>query len=535
VRLRLIPRAPALLLALPLLLGGGPTGASVAARGTQPDAGDDVRPSLATAATPTRVSAASTAMPTSDTSRVATWPQRIEARLAELGSVAAREPGPTAPVASPLSATLSALAGSAEGHADIGVAVHELDSGAPVFHHAAERTLNPASNHKLLTAIAAVELLGADYRFTTRVLLAGDTLYVVGEGDPSLQIEDVAGLAARTAAAVAPHRVRRIVVDDTFFSARRHAPGYDDGGPGFSYLAPSGALSLQWNTVEIVVRPGRPGEAPHVTTSPDCPHLRIENHAITGRGGGLTIATRAGGDATVVAVDGRISARKKPVRIRRRITDPGLYLGETFADRFTAHGDGPRPIVERGRAPEAARLVADHDSAPLPEVLTSALSYSNNFTTEQVLRTLGARATGEPGDWANGRDVIERFFTTIGREPGELVFVNASGYSREGRLSADAIVALLQLVAREGSASAALLPALPTPGGDGTLRGRLGRARGLVRAKTGTLRDASALSGIVQTQAGHRYGFSILVNGRLSSDASRRIQDRIVTALVELG
>jgi D-alanyl-D-alanine carboxypeptidase/D-alanyl-D-alanine-endopeptidase (penicillin-binding protein 4) len=131
--------------------------------------------------------------------------------------------------------------------------------------------------------------------------------------------------------------------------------------------------------------------------------------------------------------------------------------------------------------------------------------------------------------------VIERFFTTIGREPGELVFVNASGYSREGRLSADAIVALLQLVAREGSASAALLPALPTPGGDGTLRGRLGRARGLVRAKTGTLRDASALSGIVQTQAGHRYGFSILVNGRLSSDASRRIQDRIVTALVELG
>ena len=79
------------------------------------------------------------------------------------------------------------------------------------------------------------------------------------------------------------------------------------------------------------------------------------------------------------------------------------------------------------------------------------------------------------------------------------------------------------------------MPILPTPGGEGTLRGRLHRARGMVRAKTGTMREASALSGIVQTDAGKSYGFSILVNGRVSTTVSRRIQDRIVTALAELG
>jgi serine-type D-Ala-D-Ala carboxypeptidase/endopeptidase (penicillin-binding protein 4) len=528
-------RLTSLLLTLPLLYGGGPSGVTAAAQGTQPPEAPASNASEDTVREhpPTAPRAATRPAP------VLGWPARIDARLAALQGIAAADHDRKGTPGTLLATTLETLSAAADGRAEIGVAVHELDSGAPIFHHAAERTLNPASNLKLLTAIAAVELLGSDYRFDTRVLASGDTLFIVGDGDPSLQLEDVAGLAARTAAALEGRvAIRKIVVDDGFFSERRRAPGYDDGGPGYSYLAPSGALSLQWNTVEIAVRPGRPGEPPQVTTSPDCPHLRIDNRATTGRGGRLSIATSDGGDATVVTVTGRVGARARTVRIRRRVTDPALYLGETFADRFAAHSDVPRPAVERGRAPDGALQVADHHSAPLPEVLTSALAYSNNFTTEQVLRTLGARASGEPGDWVNGRAVIERFWTTIGREADELVFVNASGYGtgvRASRISADAIVALLSLTAREHAPSAALLPALPTPGGDGTLRGRLGRARGHVRAKTGTLSGASALSGIVQTQAGHRYGFSILLNGRLSTVASRRIQDRIVTALVELG
>jgi D-alanyl-D-alanine carboxypeptidase/D-alanyl-D-alanine-endopeptidase (penicillin-binding protein 4) len=245
------------------------------------------------------------------------------------------------------------------------------------------------------------------------------------------------------------------------------------------------------------------------------------------------VRTRLEGEHTVVEVSGRIARRARAVRVRRRVGDPGRFFATTLADRF-ARLTGTEPIaVTRGAAPSDAMVVARHASAPLPEVLHSALSYSNNFTIEQVLRTLGARASGRPGDGANGRAAVERFFAAIGRDPTELVFVNASGYSRRGRVSADALVHLLRVSAGPDAPSSALVPSLPAPGERGTLRHRLPRARGRVRAKTGTLRGANALSGIVRARDGHRYGFSILVNGTVSSARAHRIQDRIVMALLD--
>jgi D-alanyl-D-alanine carboxypeptidase/D-alanyl-D-alanine-endopeptidase (penicillin-binding protein 4) len=460
------------------------------------------------------------------------WPERIDSRLRALAAeVTPAQPGPSAG-SDVLHERLDALLHDAP-NVSVGVAVRDLTSGAPLFFHDADRTLNPASNNKLLTAIAAVELLGGDYRFETRVLREGDTLYVVGEGDPSLQLEDLAGLVARAAADDDAGSVRHIVVDDSFFTARRFGPGYDTDGPGFSYEAPSGALSLQFNTVEIQVGPDAPDQPANVSVTPTCGHLRVVNEATTGRGDDLDIETHAEDGMTVVHVRGRIRSHARPVRIRRRITDPGLFFASTFADRYAAMTHAEPLDVARGVAPSDARVVARHDSAPLTEVLQSALLYSNNFTTEQVLRTLGARHGATAGDWANGRATLLAFWRAVGLPADTLTFENGSGYSRRGRVSADALVRLLALTARPGSDAAALVEVLPAPGEHGTLRRRLGRARGRVRAKTGTLRGASALSGIVQGDDGHPYGFSILVNGPISGDRSRRLQDRLVLALVD--
>ena len=364
------------------------------------------------------------------------------------------------------------------------------------------------------------------------MLRDGRTLYLVGDGDPSLQVEDVAGLAAATAAEAGPDTFDRIVIDDSFFSEQRFGPGYDEDGPGFSYEAPSGALSLQFNTVEIRVAPGAPEEPTHVTVSPECDHVRIVNEATTGRGDDLDITTWADGDQTVVHVRGRMRAHATPLQIRRRITDPGMYLGTTFANRFATMTDSEPLAVSRGQVPASAQPLVRHDSEPLTDVLRSALLYSNNFTTEQVLRTLGARRSGEPGDWDNGAAALRAFWTAIGLDADDLTLVNGSGYTRRGRVSPDALVRLLALTARPDSDAAAVVASLPAPGEHGTLRRRLGMARGRLRAKTGTMRGASALSGIISRHEHEAYGFSILVNGPISTDRSRRLQDRIVLALV---
>ncbi|MEM7160022.1 MAG: D-alanyl-D-alanine carboxypeptidase/D-alanyl-D-alanine-endopeptidase [Myxococcota bacterium] len=464
-----------------------------------------------------------------------TWADRIDARLADLQRQAeARRTLPASPTATDaeLQQRLEALARGVHEDATVGIAIRELETGASVFEWDAERSLNPASNHKLLTAAAALELLGDDYRFETQVLRDGDALVLVGEGDPSLQLHDLEALAERVAASVDLSEIRRIVVDDTAFSDRRFGPGYDPEGPGVSYMAPSGALSLQFNTVEIEVRGAKAGRAVRVSVSPPSAHLDVRSTASGGKGG-LSVQTWADGDRTVVDVRGHLPAGSRYEK-RRRITDPGMFTGNAFAELLRSRG-ATGLSVGRGTAQDTATTVTTHRSEPLPLVLESALAYSNNFTTEQLLRTLGWRATGQPGSWDNGRPVLERYWAAAGLPVDDLVFENASGLSSRGRITAAALADLLAFATRPDSPAAALVDALPIAGRQGTLRGRLRHSRGRVRAKTGTLRGASALSGIIEAEGGQHLGFSILVNGPVSPTLSRRMQDRVVMALVEHG
>lgn len=469
-----------------------------------------------------------------EAAEAARWRARIEARLAALTAEleGTDDASTQAHADDALVRRLEQLVEHASRYADVGVAVRSLDTGEPLFSFHADRELNPASNHKLLTAIAAVELLGADYRFATEVRLDGDALVLVGHGDPSLQVEDLASLAQRVSASgIDLSKVRRIVADDSAFSEQRFGPGYSDDGPDYAYLAPSGALSLQFNTVTVAMRPGTRGGSPRVSVQPPCEHVLVENHATTGRRTRAWVTTRAADDHTIVDVGGTVGATTYE---RRRIMDPARFTASTFA-RLLAEKTGAKALpVTRGQADPDATLVAQHESEPLPQVLSAALVFSNNFTSEQVLRTLGRHLSGQPGDWDNGRIALERFWTAIGRDASELTFENASGYSERGRLTAEAIVALLALTQREGSAAASLVDILPASGKHGTMRHRLRRARGRVRAKTGTLSGASALSGLVTSRDGRRsLGFSILVNGELPSTSSRRLQDKMVMALVE--
>lgn len=460
------------------------------------------------------------------------WPALIRARLATLPAL----PEPAAPTrpqadrALVLSEQLATLGHQIGRAAQIGVHVRDLHSGAPLLDAEGDRALNPASNHKLLTSIAALELLGPDYRFETRVLLDGDDLVLVGEGDPSLQSEHLGQLAQAVRDQIDTRTVRRIVIDDTHFSPERVAPGYDAGGPGYSYMAPSGALSVQWNTVEITAVAAEGGV--QIFVAPASAHVRVENHAVLGRRSDLGIETTTAGDETVVTVRGQLGRRAGIETIRRRVGDPGRFSASVFAAALGADF-AATPIV-RGRASAQAMPLAAHRSAPLVEVLHSALKFSNNFTTEQVLRTLGRRMTGMPGNWENGTMAVRAFWQATGGAADGVVFENASGYSRRGRISARALVDLLAWSQRPGSRSAGLVSALAVSGTDGTLRDRLQDAAGRVFAKTGTLAGASALSGIVIDETGApSIAFSVLVNGPVTGQAAHTLQDRVVRLLLE--
>ncbi len=414
----------------------------------------------------------------------------------------------------------------------LGVHVRDLDTAEVLYDHHGDRPQNPASSHKLVTAAAALELLGPEYRFETRLTRAGDTLYLVGEGDPTLLLDDLHQLASDLVASPRCEGLRRIVVDDTAFSPRQFGPGFETDGDA-AYLAPSSATSLQFNTVEVVVTPNEYGPGASVRLDPPSSGVRLVNHATTGLGPTLRVHTRAEGSITVVEVSGSIAAGHPPVIERRRVVNPATFTGGALAQILADLTDQPPLPVRRGRAPDLAP-VATHRSAPLTTVLAAALKFSNNFTAEQIFRTVGWRHTGEPGDWDNGLATVRTWWSAIGGDPMGLVFNNGSGLNRNGKATARSLVDVLARAAHAPEIGLALFSALPAAGRDGTLHKRMEGAHGRIRAKTGTMNGVSTLTGVVVSSDGRRrIGFSILMGRVEDTLRARELQDRLAMQLLE--
>jgi PBP4 family serine-type D-alanyl-D-alanine carboxypeptidase len=154
---------------------------------------------------------------------------------------------------------------------------------------------------------------------------------------------------------------------------------------------------------------------------------------------------------------------------------------------------------------------------------------SDNFIAEMLLKQLGA-VQGAHGTTAAGVGIVTGLLAQAGVPMEGVRIVDGSGLSLLDRMTANALVALLSAMWNDPGVRLELLAALPVAGRTGTLddRMRTGPAAGIVRAKTGTTSNASALSGFV----GDRYVFSILQNGwPVSWTWARRAQDAFATVL----
>lgn len=404
-----------------------------------------------------------------------------------------------------------------------GIVVASLDSGEVVYARDPDVLLNPASNVKLYTSAAALARLGPEYRFETEIYAEGagggavKALYVKGKGDPTFVTERLWALAGDIA-----HRGVRLVrgdlvVDDGFFDAQREGPGYDQERGDRSYLAPIGALSLNFNVVAIHVAPGaRAGDRGRVELEPPSDYLEVDNRTRTVRANGRRRVTPSSAPLANgrqrIRVDARLPAGSRDQVFYRKIDDPPMYFGQTLKRLLQLRGVKVTGQVRRAPVPPAARLLLVAQSEELGEVVRRLDKTSNNFVAEQLLKTLGAEKKGVPGTWAKGVEAVEDYLAEAGIARGSYVMKNGSGLNDSNRFSARQTVTLLRDVWRRFPIMADFLAALPVAGKDGTTRWRMESTAGRLRAKTGTLENVTSLSGFVETAARERLVFSILVN-----------------------
>ncbi|GGR95025.1 peptidase S13 [Streptomyces humidus] len=338
---------------------------------------------------------------------------------------------------------------------DVSGVVLDSASGRTLWDHNGATALMPASNTKLATATAALTVLGPDHRFTTKVVYGGGTLTLVGGGDRTLTGADLAEMASTAVAGLkaAGLTTVKVAVDDSLFPEPTLANGWNSGYYPDS-VAPVRAL----------------------------------------------------------VVDGR------------HVEDTSLDAGQLFAQKLTAAGVDVDGAVTRATAGAGDVPVAQHRSAALSDIVHKMIKVSDNDIAETLLRAT-ALATGRPATFEGGTEVVRQVLSLrYGVSLDHFEIYDGSGLSRANRIPAATLAEILELLTepRYARTLGSIREGLPVAGEAGsTLGPEWGRfddmnskcAVGKVRAKTGTLTGAIALSGLTQGKDGKWKVFSFVENG----------------------
>ncbi len=435
----------------------------------------------------------------------------------------------------------------------VGFKVQDLNSGRVLLEQNAQETFNPASNMKIVSSAAALHYLGPGYRFHTRIfakeapddegVLHGD-LYLVGGGDPWLVNERVSKLAMDLYNRGLRRIEGNILVDDSFFDDQREGPGWDDDATNYSYRAPLGAMSVNFNSVGVHVYPTlEVGKPARVMVAPRTVYYDLTTEITTEKRWSMVIVetpvNRKGRND--IKVRGRIHPdREQGVHTYRRIDNPPMFAGLVIHDELKLRGIRTKGWVKLGKKPKDASVeLLDFESPTLGRLIGLLNKMSNNFMAEQVLKTLAAEKSGTPGTWENGVVWVSRFLVdVVGVKPGSFKLGNASGLGPVNEISPDLILRVLRMMKREPTLAPEFLSAMSVLGQDGTLRRRIAdsEAKGRIRAKTGTLEAVLALSGYAVSRGCDDLVFSLLFNDGTKERRKdmAKVQDEILLALTNL-
>jgi len=437
------------------------------------------------------------------------------------------------------------------GAAKVAIVVSDLVSGEELFALAADTGMNLASNAKVLTSIAALGTLGNGFRWRTSVFIdpvdeagtvAGD-LYLRGRGDPLLTVAHLEELADELLARGIRTIEGRLVLDATYFDNQVEPPHFDEQPKeraGFRAPVASLGVARSAATIKIVAEPG--GAPATVTVEPDAgTYLQITKREVVSVTEGRTrlrIDTKLKREHVEYEVSGQIRAGEGSWDLRRRIDDPARFAAEVFRRALAIRGIAIRQrAIGAGPVPPTAKLVAAHDSLPLPDVLRFMNKTSDNYVAESVLKTIGAetRATPGPATWADGVAGVRAYLATLGLAPGTYRADNGSGLFGSTEVSAHQLVKLLIAAHSDYRIGPDLLGSLPIGGVDGTLARRWhGQpAQGRVRAKTGTLDKVLTLAGYVAADSRVPLAFAIVINDIPPGQrpVARAVVDDIVAVL----
>jgi D-alanyl-D-alanine carboxypeptidase/D-alanyl-D-alanine-endopeptidase (penicillin-binding protein 4) len=462
-------------------------------------------------------------------------------------------------------------------HTVFGIEFYSLDTSTPIYTLNADKLFVPGSTTKLVTMGSALQVLGADYRFRTRVYRTGQLdargtldgdLVLVASGDPNLsgRIRDGETLALenidhsyggadshgldgdplavirKLAAEVSAHGVKRVsgrvIVDASLFPE-----GERDGGTGF-VISP---VIVNDNAIDILLTPTKDGERAVFRIAPHTAYATFINQTTTGKPGSApSIHVEddvSHGDGThTVTISGSIPADTQSFMYAYRVPQPSRFAEILLAEALHERGIVAAPreasssvaAAPLSRSYTTERVVAEHVSPPFAEEVKITLKLSQNLhasATPLLLGALGAPTSGDVQAVAGrGFARMRQFLETTGADVSGAS--QSDGAGADAHFTPDFMVHYLAFMAKQPSAKV-FHEALPILGRDGTLWNVQAKspAAGHVYAKTGTysvedllhdgiMVNGKGLAGYLTTVDGRHLAFAIYANNIPLKDAA---------------
>ncbi len=436
-----------------------------------------------------------------------------------------------------------ALADSILQNAYAGVCIYSLKRDRLVFESNGVKLFIPASNQKIVTTAAALYYLGGDFRYVTRLKVRGGVvagtlggdIILEGSGDPSIRD---CGFLERWADVIKAQNIHtvagNIVADDRVFSRERLPEGWAWHYLDARYAAELSAFSFNGNTVRVTVGPAADtGDTAQFSLYPETKYVTVKNRLMTvdsagKRGFGIYREP----EANIIHIEGEIDREFKPKTIEIAVKDPAFFAAFHFKELLEKRGvkvNGepkkydPATIDSTKGASQLDSII----SMPLSEIIKETNKESKNLMAENLLRSIGHYSGGDGSYWTSNI-LVRRFIAQLGGDTTGIEPVDGSGLSRHNLVSPYNIVVVLRYMYLSGHRDK-FFESLPTSN-EGTLFGRLLNLENVVRAKTGTLRWVSCMSGYVESPADNdMYAFSMLFNNYSgSAKAIAKLQERII-------
>lgn len=391
----------------------------------------------------------------------------------------------------------------------VGCAVADVKTGLELEALNGTTGLPPASVAKALTALYALDTLGAAHRFSTQVLamgpiqngvLRGD-LVLAGGGDPFLNTDALASLAGQLkSAGVREVRGKFLIYEGALPFVR----SIDAGQPDHLGYSPAvSGIALNFNRVHFEWKRGSKGYSVSMDARTERyrPDVTMARMKVVRRDMPVyTYADKSGQDHWTVASKalGKGGSRWLPVR------RPAAYAGDVFRTMARANGIVLKSGDPMRRLPAGGTVIAQHSSPPLDVILKSMLRFSNNLTAEMVGMAASARRGATPGSLRESAQRMSDWARqTYGMTGTKLV--DHSGLGDASRMTAQDLVSALVQVRRK-----AVLRPLLKPFALRDAKGRINHAHPIkVMAKTGTLNFVSGLGGFMTAADGTELAFAI--------------------------